>query len=1216
MADKKDIEFAIKGNDLASKPLAEIGVAIAQLVKSVETIVPASEAGERNLNDLKEVAGNLKTALKNLAADQGTIDQFTKLNEGIAASETSLQALRATATATGAALVGVEKPTKELKQANADAEKAIKKAETALAGQIKKLETVRARAAAAGIDTANLAHAQQLLDTAFNTAAPALARVNATTVAYAENQRKAAEAAVALAAATAREAIEVEKYNQNLRDTGRLAENAAQSTRVLGESAAGATKKFFLFRDEGRTTLSLFQRLRGELLSVGAQFVGLYGAFNLLKSGFESTDKLEKVQQILEGTFGEKAADELKFVAAEAKRLSLNYVQLSESYAHFAASASGGEVSPERIRATFTAFAEVARVRDLSGEETSKLFEGLGRIFAKDNVAFGDLYKRMETTMPGVAQLLREAFKPFGEVLSKDAFNRFIKSGEFTANMLASLADTVHEKFGAQVPAATAQTGAALVRLSNAFDELKRHALAGGALDVFTKAVDDLTKYLESDPGKKFVANIGTAFKGLATAIKYVTENFDAIKTAVEWALGAYFGRVLWKAGVELFEWGKNFNAGVVGPVLRFSKSLGNVGPLLGTVRGALGLLAGSLAAFTAGFEFGTILYNNLSWVRKFGASLIGYVDLWTTALKAAGKALWVGFTTGDFVGAASAAIKTVKDKYFEAVALIDSAGGEDETPAQVEARRAKAEADAAAKDKPGPADAPGEETPAAKAARLAQDKAEQQAALAKLRDEAFKGLTTHVVELRASLLKRSAEDLNEFIAGLKLQLQPLRDEIDRLEKDELYKGGDTSQKTAALRAQLVDIETLAITQKKMEIDSAKAAVDQREITDAFKERAIRIADINRQDGITLTHAHAQQLIAEATKDSNTEILALIVRLQKYISTLPEATKKALAGMTSELAVQTKTLTERPDPTVTDLREQGEVLARQAQKRDAELAREQSLTRAREQSPVQEREHVDAINQKYSGLNNGIDAYVKYLRTSDDLTGDQKELLGEWADKLELIRLKMKNISGELYTASQANEDLARGLTGVGKAFAKSVGTGHSLSDAFHAAGTAFRQFASDFLLKMGEMILQATLLKALQSAGVGEGVSGFVTGIMNAGVAHGGGLVGQTSVGVRRPVVAEWFRNAPRYHSGGLPGLKSGEVPAILQTGEEVLARTDARNAANGGRGNATPQHIQVINAIDHASVVRAGLAAPSNQKVILNIMRANRGAVKQALG
>jgi hypothetical protein len=71
--------------------------------------------------------------------------------------------------------------------------------------------------------------------------------------------------------------------------------------------------------------------------------------------------------------------------------------------------------------------------------------------------------------------------------------------------------------------------------------------------------------------------------------------------------------------------------------------------------------------------------------------------------------------------------------------------------------------------------------------------------------------------------------------------------------------------------------------------------------------------------------------------------------------------------------------------------------------------------------------------------------------------------------------------------------------------------------------------------------------------------------------------------------------------------------VPIIAQRGEEVLSRSDPRNAANGGGGGRASQNIKIINAIDSASVVRQGLSAPGMEKVILNVFRANRAAFKQ---
>ena len=55
------------------------------------------------------------------------------------------------------------------------------------------------------------------------------------------------------------------------------------------------------------------------------------------------------------------------------------------------------------------------------------------------------------------------------------------------------------------------------------------------------------------------------------------------------------------------------------------------------------------------------------------------------------------------------------------------------------------------------------------------------------------------------------------------------------------------------------------------------------------------------------------------------------------------------------------------------------------------------------------------------------------------------------------------------------------------------------------------------------------------------------------------------------------------QFHEGGLPGLKPGEVAAVLQKGEEVLTADDPRHVGNGGGGGGG--NTRIINAIDGAS-------------------------------
>lgn len=70
-------------------------------------------------------------------------------------------------------------------------------------------------------------------------------------------------------------------------------------------------------------------------------------------------------------------------------------------------------------------------------------------------------------------------------------------------------------------------------------------------------------------------------------------------------------------------------------------------------------------------------------------------------------------------------------------------------------------------------------------------------------------------------------------------------------------------------------------------------------------------------------------------------------------------------------------------------------------------------------------------------------------------------------------------------------------------------------------------------------------------------------------------------------------------------------EVPAILQPGKEVLTSADPRHVANGGLGGGD---IKIDNAIDAGDFVSKGTSTMQGQRSILNFIRENPGAVKEA--
>lgn len=143
---------------------------------------------------------------------------------------------------------------------------------------------------------------------------------------------------------------------------------------------------------------------------------------------------------------------------------------------------------------------------------------------------------------------------------------------------------------------------------------------------------------------------------------------------------------------------------------------------------------------------------------------------------------------------------------------------------------------------------------------------------------------------------------------------------------------------------------------------------------------------------------------------------------------------------------------------------------------------------------------------------------------------------------------------------------------------AKDIGkdVGDAIVGAFRGAETAvgnfvntgkfsFHDMVTSMLADLAQLAIRKTVLGPLATALQGSlsgGGLGWLGSWINAGtsasVNHDGGLVG--AGGLRRSVPAAVFAGAARFHDGGWPGLRSDEVPAILQRGERVQSRDEVR--------------------------------------------------------
>lgn len=258
-----------------------------------------------------------------------------------------------------------------------------------------------------------------------------------------------------------------------------------------------------------------------------------------------------------------------------------------------------------------------------------------------------------------------------------------------------------------------------------------------------------------------------------------------------------------------------------------------------------------------------------------------------------------------------------------------------------------------------------------------------------------------------------------------------------------------------------------------------------------------------------------------------------------------------------------------------------------------------------------------ATKEQLAGIN------AELLKAIDNAEAMWKSIGGPVADaaitRLETARIKASQLSVQakqnFIDWEKVGNLFVDGLTNAFDQFAQAVANGENVAE---AARDAFLKFAADFLIEIGKMIIRQALFNLLRGLGGPFANLGLGAG---AATAHTGGLVGSSRVGSgnqTRNVNPAIFSAAPRFHTGGIVGLRPGEVPIIAKQGEEVLKENDPRHILNGGGGMmagpgpAAAPNIKIVNSFDAPSVVSDALSTVTGEQAVLNVIKKNRGAVR----
>lgn len=1134
---------------------------INKLDQEFKELTPKALQAADGMEKLADQSRRLREAASALKNQAGLADELNRQNAALTASQQRFEQARQEVVQYAQAVERADKPNDELAASLQRAQNAMRQAHAELLRQTDAFNRVQQRASAAGVTLNNLSGIEQRL------------AQNAARVRTAQQQ-------------------------------------VAQTMVQLEQNTERAGQKLNLLNSGQRTALSLYQRTRGQVLSLVSAYVGVFGAINLVTSAMDAAIERERVMsRLLIANKGDQraAADEYDYLRQKADELGAAFGPLAESYSRFAVAARDAGMSTEATRYIFEAFTEAATAMRLSGDETAGAFRALEQIFSKGYIQAEELRGQLGDRMTGAFNLFAKAIGVSTEELNK----MLEKGGEVRAEFVLLAAQQARGIYGAQAKEAANSMLGDLNRMQNAWADLKREIIDGGLGDALRKLFVDLTTYLKSEDGKKFAENLTKVFVAateagselvkvlaenedvitlLADTVAFLIKNFKALLAIMVAIQGARIASVFAQMTTQIIAartatLGLNaaLGAGTVASAGQASAAIG-------------GLISGPVAALIAIAAAGIVIPIYFQMKGEAEASK-AKADAQQTI-----NDLNRGFAVSQrsLADTSRQSTEQLEKQVSAAQRLLEIYDKQKKTLAQqIQQNTAQRKNQVAV--------------------RVAQGTREsdfrfpekQLAAVTKVEEEG------KALQAQLAALEQRAAPLRTLVANASTQLSAAKAKEATAQNDALaseFKRIQAAADAAAARAGVDD-------------KAAKAAEAARKKKEAEEKRLAALAErrLRLEEDVAEKLRDIDNDIAQARPDTLEARLAVIDnKIADRKAELERMLREAEALNAPEAATRVQQGLDAL-PELSNSQKQKET-------QDFYETRINELLQQRQAS-------IEAINTlQEAGLLTTSEAAARTEEVNARLLPQLEELrlkaeafmatLGD-GPAAQAARANLENLTAQIRAvgvelSAQKRQVVDVFVNGFGQAFmqtatliADTLRGVQDAGDAWKAFGDIVLNTIADILVQLAQMIIQQALFNALKKAGESGG-GGFWGTIISAVASylHVGGVVGSGS-GRRSSVPSYVFENAPRYHSGGVAGLAPDEVPAVLKRNEEVLTEDDPRHRFNGGGmggGNVTNE-VSIINTIDSESVVAAGANTRTGRQSIFNAIKADRAAYKKLL-
>lgn len=1216
-----------------------------------------------NMSGANGVAGQLTAIISPAAAARSTLDglekQVSSLNQELSTSgkeiQNASQKLRDLQAAQQAA-VGMARLIDQYKLQVAT----IREARAEYLAAKNEVRSLAAQMKSAQNDTANFGMQMQAAQQRLNSAANALRTTG--------NSARQTQAALRQAGVDTRDMATAE---ERLRTTTQQATGAVDQLTSAVRRNSGATrdgaKAFSFFSDSGRTTLSTMQRMRGEVLSLVTAYVGFQGAINLAGGAIDAyktkQQALIKISQVV-GHDAQTLSKEWDYMTGLADRLGLRLEDVAKGYTAFAVAAKSTGLSLQETKYIFESVAKTGRVFHLSADDMNGVFRALQQMLSKGQVYAEELTGQLGERLPGAVALFAK-----GMGMTTQELLKAMQNGEIAADAVINFARENAKAIDAELALAEKGVDAMEARAQNAMFNFKLALANSGFIEAYVNMLQKLTEFINSPDGKDAAVALGEAFSKAADGIVWCVQNVDTLITALQILAGLQVVRwvvALWQGFAKLAPLIKK--VGEVGDAIL--STLGKLASRLATGEGAvraLGVALKGLVRVIPGVgwallasDIGAIMYNQSQTFAKavdeiirdfknLANQIVAILQTPTAALQDLAYSIvrplttlfsstlssiagWiaevlrlipgVGDSLADWVsGIAENLTKENRDMFQNVKDIWGNVNSEwnrmnDDIVkkyGQTMATVVKTSADAAMQMQQ-------QDIAAAAAFRYTEDPGS--------------GVTPREREIKAmqkefDKLQKSAEKAE--LAGKKaLQRKSLPGRLALVDEEFAPQvtrakaiGGDEGKKLLDQLNQVISLRKKAETDQYNASNNTASGINKRAraieaLTQRYKElqAAVDVKQTEQDPSSSL----ADRIAAQVAK-SNTQFDELIDKSNK----LGGADGKRLADQYTALkAVNAEYLNQKMQ-----LEEVERLQTRVNSLMAIRKARIEEVNSKREAGVINEDTQVAAVNkinqETEQPIVAALDSLQKQGEASSGLLGPEK-----WSQlqaNIAATKAALVDLTGTFTTMDSTIvqgvlDGMATALNSIVSELVQ-VGVGaQSMAGAFQAAGVAVLQFFAQFLQKIAVAIFQQMILNSL--AGMGGGIGGAAVaagGVISGSAKHNGGIIGSATSGGQQTknVSPMWFANAKRFHDGGLPGLKSDEVPTILQKGEEVLSKDDPDNIMNQNASTSSSAGrdpgVRFVLVDDRAKVPEA-MNSSEGERVILQVLQRNAPTVKSIVG